>query len=381
MKILITNNALASRSGSELYVQELAQQLVLRGHDVAAFSTQVGDLAQVMMAQGVVVVDDLAKMPWMPDIIHVQHHLETMIALAYFPQTPAIYVCHGWRPWQETPPLHPRIRAYFAVDMKTRDKAINEHHIPATQIELLHNFVDLDRFVLCSPLSAKPRKALVFSNYASQGKMLFYIRHACKKAGMSLDVIGRSSGNLADKPEEILGNYDIVFAAGRSALEAMASGASVIVCGVWGMGPLVTRDNVEQFRDQNFGSMTINHSDLSIDTIYREICHYDAKDAALVTQYLRERIGIDQTVDRLEKIYEHTIEAFESVQYDPSEEHFAYAQYIRNVAIFLKKRDEQLNEIHDSIQQREQKMKGIHKLIFWKWCCGCAWLKRKICKI
>jgi hypothetical protein len=381
MKILITNNALVSRSGSELYVQELAQELVLRGHDVVAFSTQIGDLAQVMTAQGVMVVDDLTKMPWIPDIIHAQHHLETMIALAYFPQTPAIYVCHGWRPWQETPPLHPRIRAYFAVDIKTRDKAIGDHHIPATQIELLHNFVDLDRFTLRKSLPTKPRKALIFSNYASEGKMLFHIRHACKKAEMSLDVIGKLSGNLVDKPEEILGNYDIIFAAGRSALEAMATGASVIVCGVWGMGQMVTHSEVGRLRDLNFGSMTVDHSNASVDVIYREICRYDAKDAALVTQYLRERIGIDQVVDNLEKIYKRTIEAFKNVQYDSSEEHFAYAQYVRSVAIFLKKRDEQLNEAYSSIQQRGQKIKRISKLIFRKWCCGCAWIKCKICKM
>ncbi len=38
-----------------------------------------------------------------------------MAALARFPGVPAIYVCHGWLPWEETPPRHPRLRRYVTV--------------------------------------------------------------------------------------------------------------------------------------------------------------------------------------------------------------------------------------------------------------------------
>ncbi len=44
-----------------------------------------------------------------PDIIHGQHHAETMTALLHFASVPAVFFfCHGWRPPEEEPPLFPR---------------------------------------------------------------------------------------------------------------------------------------------------------------------------------------------------------------------------------------------------------------------------------
>lgn len=356
MKILITNNALCTRSGSELYVQELAQALVHRGHIVAAFSTDIGELAQKMITQGVTVIDDLAQLPWAPDIIHAQHHLETMIALAYFPQTPAIYVCHGWRPWQEAPPLHPRIMTYFAVDTKTRDQAITKHGVPSGNIHIMHNFVDLDRFQQRAHLPIKPQKALVFSNYAHEGNFLPSIREACRKANVSLDVVGASFGNAVDKPENILGDYDLVFAVGRSALEALASGVAVVICGECGVGPMVTYMEIEKLRDLNFGVAAM-YTGLDADVIYKEICCYNAEDAKCVTQYLRERIGLERTVKDLEKLYKHAIDAHILIQCDEDVDLHAHAKYLKKIAILLKQNDYNCSAMRENSHLHQERFR------------------------
>ena len=45
MRILLTNTALAYRTGSELYVVELALALRARGHDPVVYSAVLGELA------------------------------------------------------------------------------------------------------------------------------------------------------------------------------------------------------------------------------------------------------------------------------------------------------------------------------------------------
>jgi len=107
MRILITNNTLDFRSGSELYVRDLAIALLKRGHIPIAYSTKLGDIAQEIRAATVPVIDNLDALAAPPDVIHGHHHLDTMTALLRFPGVPAVYFCHGWLPWEETPPRFP----------------------------------------------------------------------------------------------------------------------------------------------------------------------------------------------------------------------------------------------------------------------------------
>ena len=59
-----------------------------------------------------------------PDaLVATAPHVEALTALARFPGVPAIFVCHGFRPWQESPIRHPRIARYVAVDEATRQVA------------------------------------------------------------------------------------------------------------------------------------------------------------------------------------------------------------------------------------------------------------------
>ena len=46
LRILITNNTLDARAGSELYVRDIATALLERGHTPIAFTTLTGDVAR-----------------------------------------------------------------------------------------------------------------------------------------------------------------------------------------------------------------------------------------------------------------------------------------------------------------------------------------------
>jgi carbonic anhydrase/acetyltransferase-like protein (isoleucine patch superfamily) len=46
LRVLLTNNTLTCRAGSEMYVSDIARALIGRGHHPIAYSTQLGDVAR-----------------------------------------------------------------------------------------------------------------------------------------------------------------------------------------------------------------------------------------------------------------------------------------------------------------------------------------------
>ncbi len=306
LRVLITNILLDSRSGTEMYVRDLAMGLVARGHFPVVFSPRLGPLADELRAASVPVVDQLEKITEPPDVIHGHHSMETMMALLYFPRAPGIWVCHDATAWHDTPPSYPRLHQYVAVDLACRERLVSQHGIAPDLVRLIQNAVDLDRFPLRAPLPAQPSRALLISNYVNC-KQAATIRQACKRSGIQLDVAGLHLGGVSQQPEQLLGIYDLVFAKGRCAWEALASGTAVIVCDASGVGTMVTRTEVERLRQWNFGRRLLQRP-ITHETITEEIKRYDAGDAVQVAHYIRSIAGTDLQLDQLLSLYHEVME-------------------------------------------------------------------------
>lgn len=312
LTILLTNNSLDARAGSELYIRDIALALLRRGHRPIAYSTKLGIVADELRNASVPVIDRLETVSVKPDIIHGHHHLDALTALMHFPDTPAVSYCHGWLPWEESPLVFPRIGRYIAVDEVCRDRLVLEAAIPEDKISLLFNFVDLNRFrPREEPLPDRPVKAILLSNYAREDEMLKVIRAACKQANIWLDVVGQNFGTGHAIPEKILANYDLSFAKGRSALESMAVGAAVILYDGATLGPLVTSENFDRLRRLNFGIRTRTEP-LTYDNLVERIGQYSAADAACVSARIRQEADIESTVDKLLGIYREVIADFQN---------------------------------------------------------------------
>ncbi len=334
LRVLLTNNTLLARAGTELYVRDLAAALLRRGHHPVCFSMILGEVAEDIRRRTVPVVSSLDAIGEPPDIIHGHHHLETMMALLHFSGTPAVSVCHGWAPWEETPPIFPRIRRYVAVDDTCRDRLILEHGIDAGQITQIFNFVDLDVFQPRSPLPAKPVRAAVFSNEISDANVLGEIRHACARAKIALDVLGLAAGRAIASPERVLIDYDVVFAKARAAHEALAVGAAVILCSPQGLGGMVTSAGVGGLRRLNFGIRAL-YRPVTSQNIQAELSRYDALDALAVSQWVRKNCGMEPAVDAWERLYADVLA-------DPvptSGEGPAAAKYLSTLATLIKGRE------------------------------------------
>ncbi len=301
MRVLLTNNTLAGRAGTELYVRDVALELLRIGHQPMAYSTSLGAVAEELRAAGVPVVQALSDLAETPDVIHGQHHYDTATALLWFPETPAVYFCHGAVPWEEKPFRFPQILRYVAVDEPCRERLIAEG-VPEEDIETVFNFYDSVRFPPRAPLPTRPARALAFGNVFTEAGGLPALRQACSEHGISLDAVGLGADRVSAEPGPLLGQYDVVFAKGRSAIEAMAVGAAVVLCGDERMGPLVTAANFDALRRLNFGFRTFTRP-LTARDIAAELGGYDALDADAVARRVRENCELKAAVERIVGVY------------------------------------------------------------------------------
>ncbi len=309
LRILLTNNQLATRAGSEMFLYEVAIGLMKRGHNPVAYSMNLGEVAADLRRRTIPVIDSLEALAEPPDVIHGQHHLEAVTAMLRFPAVPVIYYCHGWLPWQERPAVFPSIKNYIAVDDLCRERLLTTPGIRPDQVRTMYNFVDLDRFQPRQPLPDRPASALIFSNHASEKNYAGVIRAACQHVGIEkVDILGIQSGATSSEPETILPGYDIIFAKGRCALEAMASGCATVVTESHGVGGLVTMQNVAALRKFNFGVRTMQSAPLSEETLIAALQQYDPGDAGKVSEWIRGHAGFQPYLDSLEQLYQHAYE-------------------------------------------------------------------------
>lgn len=304
MRVLITNLFLRGRSGTETHTFDLAVGLRQRGVGVSVFSPDHdGPLVPQLRAAGVEVVADPRDCATPPDVIHGHHNLALLTATAAFPNVPAIFVCHDATAWHDRAPRLPQIALYAGVDDLCRERVAADSAVPLTDVAFHGNSVDTSRFLPRAPLPARPLRALAFSNYATEDSFLPVLRAACAQTDLHLGAIGAASGNPSDAPETDLPKYDLVFAKARCAMEALACGCAVVLCGDEGVGPLVTPVNFHELRRWNFGRRTLT-SPHTVEALVTAIREYDALTAQATAQLARSELSLTAGVDAWVARYE-----------------------------------------------------------------------------
>jgi hypothetical protein len=306
MRLLLTNQTLEDPAGDSLYARELAAALKARGHELALYTTCKGRLAQALEADGIPVVKDLARLPFVPDLVQATPMTLLVEVLQHFPQLPAIHLVHNATDPLDEPFFFRRILAYIAVDDRCRQRFLRHAGIPAEAVGVILNFADLDRFRPRPPLPRTPRRALIFSNYATPNTHLPAVRQACAQHGIALDVAGSGMGRFVAEPEHVLPDYDLVFAKARCAIEALCVGNAVVVCDHPGLGAYVDSSNLDALRRMNFGAGVLTRA-LDADAIAAEIQRYDAADAAQVSRRMRADAGLAAAVDRWLAVYDEVL--------------------------------------------------------------------------
>jgi hypothetical protein len=161
-----------------------------------------------------------------------------------------------------------------------------------------------------------------------------------------VDVVGGET--RSPYPENLLGQYDLVFAKAKCAIEALAVGCSVVLCDRSGVGPMVTSENFDRLRRLNFGIRTLRES-VHSDVLAVQIARYDPLDAAEVCRRIREVAGLDAMIEEVIAVYQDVLaEHSRAGGYDRDLEARASASYLRWLVKEFKKERYRLAFAHNN---------------------------------
>lgn len=309
MRILIANVCIGGRTGSEVHTKDLALALQRRGHTCAIFVKRLREDLDVisLRAAGVVVTNSLKEIGWVPEVIHGHHLYQTVQACIAFPRTPAIQICHDATNRHDRAGSSMCIQKWGAVDAFCQERYIRETGLMSEDIPIVFNAVDIDLFSeRPHPPPVPPHKAALFFSSRDTPLITKIILPVCERLGIKLDIIGPGTSGFVNNPEIFLSSYDLVFGKARCAIEAMASGAHVILCGPQGLGPQITPENFQELRRRNFGRSLLTLP-LNQDKLEERINELNLNNTVALTKLIRSRNNSTELAILVEIIHQQLI--------------------------------------------------------------------------
>lgn len=255
MKILFVTNHLWDYTGSELNLIGLARAMAARGHEVACHAIFIAPrmLAGIQeMGIRVLAEPDGALVEFAPDAIFCQHHSSAAMVRSRLPLVPIVLAHLGVEPeLEQAPLLDCGVGLHLAISEEMQDALISQN-VPASRIRIFRNAVDAS---LQDAKGDRPaRSEVLLFSYKLANDASALIAAAAKELGMALDIDSltrRGEQNPATIAAR-LRTARLVFASGRSALEAAISGAAVVVVGPKGLDGALTAATWRHLAAANF---------------------------------------------------------------------------------------------------------------------------------
>ncbi|SNY39791.1 hypothetical protein SAMN06297129_0641 [Pseudooceanicola antarcticus] len=301
MRIVIANERLAKRTGTELAARDLGRALKARGHDVILTAPSLGPLAEELrLDEGLQVVEPDQLGP-RPDVIHLNDLCLAQDLAARFPDVPMLLQWHRFVPEDFALPV-PQIARTCGVTPRMNRKIARRLGVEPEQV--LGNYVDLSRFAPRSaPLPDRPRRLLLVGQQKRGRRLLVLATLAARILGLKLTAVGPRYFRRVENLPAVARDFDIAIASGRSALECLAAGCALLPGDPKGLGELVTPENLERYRSGNFSQSTFD-APLKLGVLVRRLRSYDAVSATMASQALREMADMATTgVSDFEAVY------------------------------------------------------------------------------
>jgi len=224
IKVLISSLFFKTFTGSELYVFELAKNLIKQNCDVTVMSQIGGPLTDMAKRLGIKCVSfeeapgfKLGDGKWgfnteegfkvstenvlyrvsevNFDIIHMQHKPVAERMIQFYPEIDKIYSIHSEVIELEDPIKHESIKKYIAIRPEIKEHIINKFEIPEEMIDVIYNPIDSDKF--------KPKPTVKTENSVLFVGTIDYLRketildlmERTKEEGKELWLVGENKGN------------------------------------------------------------------------------------------------------------------------------------------------------------------------------------------
>jgi glycosyltransferase involved in cell wall biosynthesis len=224
IKVLISSLFFKTFTGSELYVFELAKNLIKQNCDVTVMSQIGGPLTDMAKRLGIKCVSfeeapgfKLGDGKWgfntsegfkestenvmyrvsevNFDIIHMQHKPVAERMIQFYPEIDKIYSIHSEVIELEDPIKHESIKKYIAIRPEIKNHIVDKFQIPAEQVDVIYNPIDNDKF--------KPKPLVKTENSVLFVGTIDYLRketildlmERTKEEGKELWLVGEDKGN------------------------------------------------------------------------------------------------------------------------------------------------------------------------------------------
>ena len=226
LKVLIGCLSFSNLTGSELYVFELAKELIKQNCEVTICSNignPLGDIAKSLgiklssineppgfkigdgkfslnTPNGVVLslpnviykIDDVKF-----DIIHLNHKPVTKHLLKFYPNTPVVCTIHSEVIDLEEPIISEQIKKYIAIRPEIKEHLIKNHNISEDKIDVIYNPIDYNRFNnIDNKISDRKNKRIIFVgtiDYLRKNTILDLIK-TTRDNNNELWIVGRENG-------------------------------------------------------------------------------------------------------------------------------------------------------------------------------------------
>ena len=191
LKVLMGCLSFANYTGSELYVFELAKQLVKNNCDVTICSNIGEPLSSAANKLGIKVCNvqeppgyKLGDGKWMLntpqgevasvqntlykikdvnfDIIHLNHKPITEHLLRVYPETPVICSIHSEVISLEEPVISPNIKKYIAIRPEIKSHIVNNFGVDENLVSVIYNPIDNDKFKITQTNEKRDKKRILF---------------------------------------------------------------------------------------------------------------------------------------------------------------------------------------------------------------------------
>ncbi len=167
---------------------------------------------------------------------------------------------------------------------------------------LIKQGIDLNKFPL-RPGKVNPDKVLVFDSRNSSF-LNSMVLSATSMTNMYVSYLGKNDNyNVPNRwnVEDYIENADLVIAVGRSAIEAMAMGKSVIIANHLNATGLVTLENLNEQAETSFSGWLDNKVDVvakrDMGYFIKEFNKYNKKDALAVAKKIRNEYDIKKIIE------------------------------------------------------------------------------------
>ena len=305
LDVLVLSEVRRSSAPGGSWSNETARTLSRHGHRVTLVSNQPGN-STAEPSDVVAFTPSILNVANAPDVVYTDSITDAIAAALRWPNVAIAFHVADRGCENMQPPLLPQIRA-VTCESAAVARLVADAGVDPARITVVPVAVDPRSLKQRRPLPSRPTTAAVLSPVSNE-RALIALDRACELEGVRLHRDRRVERFTRSSPSADLSAYDVVFATGRTALAALATGCSVAVWDANGHASFVTPENVGEYRLQNYGRTLCTRRN-TIDNLRQLVRTFDSSAASLVSEIIREHDTWDEQAKTVSAVLHDAISA------------------------------------------------------------------------